>query len=79
MRASLSNEGWKESPLLPPLWRFRKCKTGRNEYSFLTEEGLIFLSRVTLVAHMREKGFGLCFAEEQLENVNKLRKEMAKQ
>ena len=41
MRASLSNEGWKESPLLPPLWRFRKCKTGRNEYSFLTaaEEG----------------------------------------
>ena len=53
MRASLSNEGWKESPLLPPLWRFRKCKTGRNEYSFLTEEGLIFPSRVTLVAHMR--------------------------
>ena len=75
MRASLSNEGWKESPLLPPLWRFRKCKTGRNEYSFLTEEGLIFPSRVTLVAHMREQGF----TEEQLENVNKLRKEMAKQ
>ena len=48
---------------------------GRNEYSFLTEEGLIFPSSVTLVAHMREQGF----AEEQLENVNKLRKEMAKQ
>ena len=75
MRASLSNEGWKESPLLPLLWRFCKCKMGRNEYSFLTEQGLIFPSRVTLVAHMREQGF----AEEQLENVNKLRKEMAKQ
>ena len=43
--------------------------------SLSNEEGLIFPSRVTLVAHMREQGF----AEEQLENVNKLRKEMAKQ
>ena len=47
---------------------------GEERESFLTE-GLIFPSRVTLVAHMREQGF----AEEQLENVNKLRKEMAKQ
>ena len=48
---------------------------GRNEYSFLTEEGLIFPSCVTLVAHMRGQGF----AVEQLENVNKLGNEMAKQ
>ena len=36
---------------------------------------MIFPSSVTLFAHMRGQGF----AEEQLENVNKLRKEMAKQ
>ena len=74
MRASLSNEGWKESQLLPPLWRYRRCKTGRNEFSFLTKEGRVFPSRVTLVAHMREQGY----SEEDVENVNKLRKEMAK-
>ena len=74
MRASLSKEGWKESELLPPLWRFRKCKRGRNEFSFLTEEGLVFPSRVTLVAHMREQGY----SEDYVENVNKLRKEMTK-
>ena len=36
---------------------------------------MIFPSCVTLVAHMRGQGF----SEEQLENVNKLRKEMVKQ
>ena len=74
MRASLSKEGWQESQLLPPLWRFRRCKRGRNEFSFLTGEGLVFPSRVTLVAHMREQGY----SEEDVENVNQLRKEMTK-
>ena len=74
MRASLLEEGWTESELLPPLWMFRKCKRGRNEFSFLTGEGLVFPSRVTLVAHMREQGY----SEEKVEKVNKLRKEMTK-
>jgi hypothetical protein len=36
MRAALALDGWAESELLPPDWRYRKSKSDRNEYNFLT-------------------------------------------
>ena len=50
MRSSLVFDGWLEaSDLLPPHWRYRKSKSGRNEHDFLSPHGEIFKSKKSLV------------------------------
>ena len=53
MRASLLYDGWAESNLLPPQWRYRKCKAERNEYNFISPSGEIFTSRRSLIDFFR--------------------------
>ena len=73
MRNSLIFDGWMGSSLLPPGWMYRKCKSGRNEHSFLSPSGAMFPSRRLLVAHLREQPG---FTEEDITNLDLLRKDI---
>jgi len=69
MTSALVYDGWIESSFLPPEWRYRKSKTGRNEYNFLSPEGDLFMSRRTLVAFMQS-----CdkYSEDDINNLDAL-------
>ena len=73
MHASLVYDGWEESSLLPKDWMYRKCKSGRNEYNFLTHMGELFPSKVTLVSYMTKEGI---YTDQDIQNVGILRKEL---
>ena len=53
MRQSFVQDGWFESSLLPEHWKYRKCKTDRNEYQFIAPSGEIFNSRRGLLEHFK--------------------------
>ena len=53
MRESFVYDGWSESTLLPESWKFRKCKSDRNEYQFIAPSGEIFNSRRGLLEHFK--------------------------
>ena len=53
MRESFVYDGWSESTLLPESWKFRKCKSDRNEYQFMAPTGEIFNSRRGLLEHFK--------------------------
>ena len=58
MRSGLVYDGWLESEnYLPKDWRYRKCKSDRNEYNFLSPLGVMFASRKNVIAHMREERY----------------------
>ena len=73
MHASLVYDGWEKSSLLPKDWMYRKCKSGRNEYNFLTHMGELFPSKVTLVSYMTKQGI---YTDQDIQNVGVLRKEL---
>ena len=73
MKSSLLFDGWMGSSLLPPGWMYRKCKSGRNEHSFLSPSGLVFPSRRLLVAHLKDQPG---FAEQDVTNLDLLRKDI---
>ena len=53
IRESFVYDGWSESTLLPDNWKFRKCKSERNEYMFMAPTGEIFNSRKGLLDYLR--------------------------
>ena len=53
MRSSFLYDGWSESNLLPDQWRYRKCKSERNEYNFISPSGDVFTSRRSLIEYFR--------------------------
>ena len=73
MISALVYDGWVESSFLPPDWRYRKCKVGRNEYNFLSPEGEMFPSRKTLVTFMRESDK---YTVEDISNMDALKGEI---
>ena len=73
MKAALVYDGWVESSFLPPEWRYRKCKTGRNEYNFLSPEGEMFPSRKTLVDFLSSSDK---YSIEDINNLDALRGEI---
>ena len=73
MISALVYDGWVISSFLPPDWRYRKCKSGRNEYNFLSPQGEMYPSRKTLVAHMRSSGM---FSDDDINNINALGEEI---
>ena len=73
MISALVYDGWVESSFLPRDWRYRKCKSGRNEYNFLSPEGEMFPSRKTLVAYMRSNDK---YSEEDISNIDALKGEI---
>jgi len=73
MISALVYDGWVESSFLPPEWRYRKCKSGRNEYNFLSPEGEMFPSRKTLVAFMRSNDK---YSEEDINSLDALKVEI---
>ena len=71
MRSSLMFDGWLESSLLPRDWSYRKCKTGRNEYNFLSPGGEIFKTQRSLVDH-----YTAHYTEEDVANIDLLFEEI---
>ena len=71
MRSSLMFDGWLESELLPQDWSYRKCKTGRNEYNFLSPQGEIFRSQRSLVDYYRSH-----YTEQDVRNIDVLFEEI---
>jgi len=68
MRESLCLEGWIKTEYLPPKWLYRRSKSGRNEVTFLSPKGEMFLSRRILIDFMSshpEK-----YNNDDLENIN---------
>ena len=53
LRESFLCDGWSESNLLPRSWKFRKCKSDRNEYQFIAPSGDIFNSRRGLLEFLK--------------------------
>ena len=74
MRNSLEVEGWMSSGWLPDNWRYRKCKTDRNEYQFLSPEGEIVNSRRHLVELMSSKPE--LYSEQDVANIDQLVEEI---
>jgi len=73
MISALAYDGWVESSFLPAEWRYRKCKTGRNEYNFLSPEGEMFPSRKAVVAFMQSSDK---YSEDDINNLDALREEI---
>ena len=73
MKAALVYDGWTESSFLPPEWRYRKCKVGRNEYNFLSPEGEMFPSRKTLVEFLSSSEK---YSIEDINNLDALKEEI---
>jgi len=73
MIAALVYDGWIESSFLPPQWRYRKCKVGRNEYNFLSPKGEMFPSRKTLVDFFNSSEK---YSTEDINNLDALKEEI---
>ena len=54
MRESLSLESWIKTEYWPPKWLYRRSKSGRNEVTFLSPKGEMFLSRRILIDFMTD-------------------------
>ena len=53
MRKSFLYDGWSETNLLPKNWKYRKCKSERNEYQFMAPSGDILMSRRSVLEKLR--------------------------
>lgn len=73
MRAGLVYDGWQESALLPTGWNYRKCKSGRNEYNFLSPDGEVFPSKVALTEYFSNDKR---FSQFDIDNLKELRKSL---
>jgi len=73
MSAALVYDGWNESSFLPPEWRYKKCKSGRNEYNFLSPNGDMYASKKTLTAFFRSNEE---YSEEDVKNLESLQEEI---
>ena len=76
VRQSLSKEGWLESQYLPSEWLFKRCKTGRNEYTFLSPNGEILTSRKNLIDFMKKSD---SYSAKDIDNIDMLTKEIKDQ
>ena len=76
LRQSLNKEGWLVSQYLPPEWLFKRCKTGRNEYNFLSPDGEILTSRKNLIDFMKRSD---AYTNKDIDNIDMLTKEIKDQ